>query len=61
MKTFLTSLLFCEDAATAVEYAVMLCLIVLACLGSVMALGNATASSFENTQNQITNAVNGGS
>jgi pilus assembly protein Flp/PilA len=61
MKTYLLSLLFCEEGATAVEYAVMLALIVLACLGSIMALGNATASSFTGSQNEIVNAMNGGS
>ncbi|MEQ8789818.1 MAG: Flp family type IVb pilin [Pirellulaceae bacterium] len=61
MKPYLLSLFLCEDGATAVEYAVMLALIVLACLGTVLALGNATASSLHNSQNSITNAMNGGS
>ncbi|MEO8269437.1 MAG: Flp family type IVb pilin [Aureliella sp.] len=42
-KRFLAS----EDGPTAVEYAVMLALIVAVCLASVNALANATGSSFD--------------
>jgi pilus assembly protein Flp/PilA len=42
-KRFLAS----EDGPTAVEYAVMLALIVGVCLASVNALANATGSSFD--------------
>ena len=61
MKSYLISFLFCEEGATAVEYAVMLALIVLACMGTIIALGNATASSFTGSQNQIINAMNAAS
>lgn len=47
-----------EEAATAVEYAVMLALIIVACLGSVSALSNATADSFNDTANAISAAFN---
>jgi pilus assembly protein Flp/PilA len=36
-----------EDGPTAVEYAVMLALIIGVCMGAVMTLGNATAGSFQ--------------
>lgn len=45
-----------EDAATAVEYAVMLALIVAVCLGSISALANKTAESFNTTEQAISGA-----
>lgn len=45
-----------EDGPTAVEYAVMLAMIVVACIASVNALANATADSFDNTATEISNA-----
>jgi pilus assembly protein Flp/PilA len=36
-----------EDGPTAVEYAVLLALIVAACLGAVNSMANATADSFD--------------
>lgn len=50
-----------EDGPTAVEYAIMLALVLMGCMATIMALGNATNSSFKNAQNQITNAVNSSS
>jgi pilus assembly protein Flp/PilA len=47
MKTFLKRLLVDEDGPTAVEYAVMLALIVVACLTSIGLLAQATGDSFE--------------
>jgi pilus assembly protein Flp/PilA len=47
MKTFLKRLLVDEDGPTAVEYAVMLALIVVACLTSIGLLATATGESFE--------------
>jgi Flp pilus assembly pilin Flp len=44
-----------------VEYAVMLALILLACLGSVVFLGQTTASSYSSSASSITNAMAGGS
>ena len=46
-----------EDAATAVEYAVMLALIVVACVGSVKFLAAQTADSFDTSANAIAGAV----
>ena len=42
-----------EDGPTAVEYAVMLALIVAVCIGAVHAMANATASSFDHSANQL--------
>jgi pilus assembly protein Flp/PilA len=50
-----------DDAATAVEYAVMLALIILVCFGAVVLVGTATSTSYTNSANSLTNAFNGGS
>lgn len=47
--TFLVS----EDGPTAVEYAVMLALIVIACLGSVRILGNRSRRTFNDVQRAL--------
>jgi pilus assembly protein Flp/PilA len=47
------SLLLDEDGPTAVEYAVMLALIVAVCIGAVHTMANATASSFDHSANQL--------
>ena len=49
MRNFLTHLLKDEDGPTAVEYAVMLALIVIACISSVGLLSAATGDSFNNS------------
>lgn len=46
-----------EDGPTAVEYAVMLALIIIVCLTAISALGTATANTF----NTVTNSISGGS
>ncbi len=43
----------CEDGPTAVEYAVLLAMIVLACVGAVNTMANATASSFDDSATQL--------
>ena len=45
-----------EQGATAVEYAVMLALILLATLASIVAVGNATSSSWQNTNTKMSAA-----
>lgn len=50
-----------EDGPTAVEYAVMLALIVGACLSSVNFLTQQTRACFDYSSQQIDNAVNGAS
>jgi pilus assembly protein Flp/PilA len=49
MRRFLTS----EDGPTAVEYAVMLALIIIVCLVSISALGSNTKTTFTNVSNSI--------
>jgi pilus assembly protein Flp/PilA len=53
MTKFLTTLLRDEDGPTAVEYAVMLALIVAACLGAVQAMAGATAGSFDQSAAEL--------
>jgi pilus assembly protein Flp/PilA len=45
-----------DDGATAVEYAVMLALIVAVCVGSVSFLATKTAESFDTSANAISGA-----
>lgn len=45
-----------EDGTTAVEYAVMLALIIAVCIGSVTILARGTADSFDTSSNAIAGA-----
>lgn len=45
--------LYRDDGPTAVEYAVLLALIVIACMGSVLSMSNATADSFDSSAAQL--------
>ena len=56
---FLLRLLREEDGPTAVEYAVMLALIIVTCMAGVQALTNGTASSFNQSSSAIDSAING--
>ncbi|HEY3392003.1 MAG TPA: Flp family type IVb pilin [Lacipirellulaceae bacterium] len=58
MMNLLKKLLREEDGPTAVEYAVMLALILVACLGAVNAMANATADSFDTSAAAISDAFN---
>lgn len=49
MKTFFKRLLVDEDGPTAVEYAVMLALIIVVCLTSVGLLAQSTGESFQSS------------
>ena len=49
-----------EDGPTTVEYAVMLALILAACLTGISFFGQETSSSFDNSANQIEAAVSAG-
>jgi pilus assembly protein Flp/PilA len=51
IKRFLTS----EDGPTAVEYAVMLALIIIVCLGAVTAVGNNASAKFQQISTQLGN------
>ena len=57
MIRHLRKLIESDDGATAVEYAVMLALIVVACLGSVLSLANATADSFDESATQLSGVL----
>ena len=48
-----------ECGATAVEYAVMIALIIGVCVAAVQTLAQSTAESFSTTANQIDGAVGG--
>ena len=57
MKSFITKVqkfMKSEDGPTAVEYAIMLALIVIVCLTAIQAVGNAANSAFENVSAQLT-------
>ncbi len=56
MKLF-KKLLVEEDGPTAVEYAVMLALIVGACIGAVHAMADATAESFDSSANELASVL----
>ena len=49
LKQFLVS----EDGPTAVEYAVMLALIIIVCMVSIQTLGSNTKTSFNNLANSL--------
>ncbi len=46
-----------EEAATAVEYAVMMALIILACMAAIKTVGTATSTSLNNSATSIGNAM----
>lgn len=56
MKLF-KSLLRDEDGPTAVEYGVMLAMIVVACIGAVHAMANATAQSFDDSATELASVL----
>ncbi len=49
LRCFLAS----EDGPTAVEYAVMLSLIIVVCLAAITTIGNNASSVFQNASNSI--------
>lgn len=57
MGQFLYRLLMDEDGPTAVEYAVMLALIVGVCIASITFLGTQTSAAFVDSKNKITAAT----
>jgi pilus assembly protein Flp/PilA len=56
MIDLLKRLLREEDGPTAVEYGVMLALIVIACIGAVHSMANATAGSFSTSAGELSGA-----
>ena len=57
MKDFLYRLAVEEDGPTAVEYAVVLAAIVLACVSSVMLMSNQTAASFDASATELSTVL----
>lgn len=57
--SFLLRLLREEDGPTAVEYAVMLALIIVACMAGIQAMTNETAASYNRSSSAIDAAING--
>ena len=49
-----------EDGPTAVEYAVMLVMIIAACVLTITVLGNATEASFTSTSSELSGTIDGG-
>jgi pilus assembly protein Flp/PilA len=60
MRSRLWRFLRRNDAATAVEYAVLLGLIMMACFAAVVLFGQATNTSLQNSSNSL-GTINGGS
>ena len=59
MKNFMTKVerfMKSEDGPTAVEYAVMLALIVIVCIASISSIGTEVNSTFENIQGELSSA-----
>jgi len=57
MIRHLKKLLREEDGPTAVEYAVMLAMIVAACIGAVNQMANATADSFDTSAQELADVL----
>ncbi len=56
MKSFILNLrrfLACEDGPTAVEYAVMLALIICVCLAAITMIGTSASSVFSNVSSSL--------
>lgn len=58
-RTRLERFFIAEDGPTAVEYAVLLALIVVACIGAVNSMATATGSSFDRSSQAINQALSG--
>ena len=57
VQAFLAKLLREEDGPTAVEYAVMLAMIVMACLVGIRSVGTQTSASFTDSAGKIDQAL----
>jgi pilus assembly protein Flp/PilA len=57
MIDILKKLLREEDGPTAVEYAVMLAMIVIVCIGAIRSVGSSTSASFEDSATKISAAM----
>lgn len=57
LKTLTKRLLIEEDGPTAVEYAVMLAVIIIACIGAVLSTGDVQKAMFEDTGTSMNEAL----
>lgn len=57
IRHFIRRLLADESGPTAVEYAVMLALIVAVCVGAVRGMATSARNSFDKSANEISNAI----
>ena len=57
ISNFAWRLIVDEDGPTAVEYAVMLMLIFLACIAMIQVVGQSTSTSFTNSNDAIETAI----
>ena len=57
LKKLTINLLVEEDGPTAVEYAVMLAVIILACIGAVLSTGDVQQAMFQDTADSMNNAM----
>jgi pilus assembly protein Flp/PilA len=57
MRPFIKRLFRDQHGATAVEYAVMLALILMLCIGGIVLVGTSTRTSWENSSNSIQSAM----
>jgi Flp pilus assembly pilin Flp len=61
IRRLLWQLLKGEDGPTAVEYAVVIAMILLVCIGAVNSVGSAVSKSLQDSADLIGNATSGGS
>ena len=59
MKSCIRKFWRSEDGPTAVEYAVMLGLIIVVAFAAIQTFGQSASSSFNNSQSQISSAMSG--
>ena len=59
MSKFLSRFLRRDEAATAVEYAVVLALILMVCFGTVALVGLRTSQSWSNSNSQLQSVMTG--
>jgi pilus assembly protein Flp/PilA len=59
LPTSVVNFLMCEDGPTAVEYAVMLALIIVVCIAAITALGSNANQTFTTVSNIIGGAGSG--
>lgn len=57
MRKHIIEFLYRDDGPTAVEYAVMLAMIVVVCMVTISAMSHATADSFDNSATEIAGAL----